>query len=169
MVDKFRLLVIALSSIIVLVSAATAQQSKLSACGDLHVSYSPSDVSYDKRIVLAESQDSPPKPTLKADEAFISPQGTRWYAIVEPNYMKTGSWSSELRIAGVGLYGHSPSIRFIDHGSGGVHAQWLNEKLLFIQIWWGRIVSTDIVFDVEKRTFLYRQDANYGAMIQPCE
>jgi hypothetical protein len=156
-------------SFMILALAAVAQQSKLPECGDLQVSYSQFDVAYNKRILLTESKDSPPKSTLKTDEASVSPQNTRWYAIVEPDFMKKGPWSSELRIAGVGLYGHSPRIRFIDHGSGGVHAQWLNEKILFIQVWWGRIVSTDLVFDVEKRVFLYKEDANYGEMIQPCE
>ena len=30
----------------------------------------------------------------------------------------------------------------------GLHIRWINEKLLFLQPWWGRIAGTDIIYDV---------------------
>jgi hypothetical protein len=47
--------------------------------------------------------------------------------------------------------------------------QWVNEDLLFIQAWWGRIVSTDMIFEVSSGRFIYTKEANYGLLIQPCE
>ena len=35
-----------------------------------------------------------------------------------------------------------------------VRVHWINEKLIFIRVWWGRIVGTDIIFDVEKQVYL---------------
>ncbi|WP_457446844.1 hypothetical protein [Roseateles sp. P5_E4] len=50
-----------------------------------------------------------------------------------------------------------------------VEVQWLNEDLLFLRAWWGRIVSTELLFEVSSGRFLYAKEANYGLMIQPCE
>ena len=36
-----------------------------------------------------------------------------------------------------------------------VRLQWLNEELLFIQAWWGRIVSTDLIFELSSGRFVY--------------
>lgn len=37
----------------------------------------------------------------------------------------------------------------------------LTEKLVFVQIWWGRIYSEDIVFDMAAGQFVYRELARY--------
>ncbi len=33
--------------------------------------------------------------------------------------------------------------------------KWINEKLIFITVWWGRIAATDIIYDVEKEKVIY--------------
>ena len=60
------------------------------------------------------------------------------------------------------------SIQFAHHTSVGVRANWINEKLLALQVWRGRIVSTDLILDVEMAKFISREAANYGVLIQPC-
>jgi len=50
-----------------------------------------------------------------------------------------------------------------------VEIQWLNEDLLFLRAWWGRIVSTDLLFEVSSGRFLYAKEANHGRMMEPCE
>lgn len=47
--------------------------------------------------------------------------------------------------------------------------QWLNEDLLFVQAWWGRIVSTDLIFELGSGRFIYAKEANYGLFTEPCE
>ncbi len=37
----------------------------------------------------------------------------------------------------------------------GIKEKWVNEKLLFIQPWWGRIKATDIIYDVENEKIVY--------------
>jgi len=59
-------------------------------------------------------------------------------------------------------------LTFQNHASGSVSIRWLNEKLLFGRVWWGRIYSTDFILDVEKEQFIYKQMAHYGEMIEPC-
>jgi len=41
-------------------------------------------------------------------------------------------------------------------------ARWISEKLIFIRVWWGRIVGSDLIFDVEKREFVYREMIHDG-------
>lgn len=48
-----------------------------------------------------------------------------------------------------------------------VDAKWMNERLLYIQAWWGRMVASEMVFDVLDGRFLYRKLANYGFMADP--
>ncbi|PYN94847.1 MAG: hypothetical protein DMD91_26945 [Candidatus Rokuibacteriota bacterium] len=35
--------------------------------------------------------------------------------------------------------------------------RWINEKLLFMRPWWGRIAATDIIYDVERERVLYAE------------
>jgi hypothetical protein len=37
------------------------------------------------------------------------------------------------------------------------HVKWVNEKLLFMRAWWGRIMATDFVYDVEKEKMIYTE------------
>jgi hypothetical protein len=43
----------------------------------------------------------------------------------------------------------------------------MNEHLLYIQAWWGRMVASEMVFDVLDGRFLYRKLANYGVLADP--
>ena len=42
--------------------------------------------------------------------------------------------------------------------------QWINEKLLFMRPWWGKIVGTDIIYDVEKEKIIYAETVTDGGM-----
>jgi hypothetical protein len=37
--------------------------------------------------------------------------------------------------------------------------KWINEKLLFMRPWWGRIVATDLIYDVEAEKIIYVESA----------
>jgi hypothetical protein len=84
------------------------------------------------------------------------------------DFSKPGPWSTTALIGGVGLNGRLLKLSFVDHANGGVQVQWLHEKLLFVQVWWGPIVSTDIVLDVSSKTPLDEEMAQYRDMTQPC-
>jgi len=59
-----------------------------------------------------------------------------------------------LAVSGNPTGGELLQATFRDHGSGGVRTTWLNERLLFVQVWWGRIASSDLVIDVERGALL---------------
>lgn len=44
----------------------------------------------------------------------------------------------------------------------GIKEKWVNEKLLFLQPWWGRIAATDIIYDVENEKIVYIEDLTDG-------
>ena len=97
-----------------------------------------------------------------------TPQGTAWFAMREPDTTKPGPWSTSIDIIGNKARKVRLRVRLGNHISGGVRANWLNEKLLWVQVWRGRIASTDMILDVDARRFIYRQDANYNSLIVPC-
>jgi hypothetical protein len=98
-----------------------------------------------------------------------SPQGTAAFFLGTPTTTEPGPWSTTVYIRGNAARPISLAVRFSDHGSGGVRAQWLNEKLLFLQVWRGRIVSTDLILDIETQKFVYQESANYAVLILPCD
>lgn len=76
--------------------------------------------------------------------------------------MKTGPWTTTILVGATD--GALLKLVFPNHGSAGVHSQWLNEKELFLQFWPGRFESTDLIFDVEKVSLIYSETANYGEL-----
>jgi hypothetical protein len=42
--------------------------------------------------------------------------------------------------------------------------RWLNEKLVFMRAWWGRIAATDLIFDVERERIIYAEALTDGSL-----
>ena len=54
-------------------------------------------------------------------------------------------------------------IRFTKvHGLS--ESRWINEKLIFLRVWWGRIVGTDFVYDAEKRKMVHAESVHDGVL-----
>lgn len=142
---------------------ATAQQA--TPCDTEKVQYSPVEDKYlDKIKLQAVTELQVPDGVEKQ----FSPQRTFWLYAAQPNYQKDGPWSTTVLIKSAD--GKTMrKLTFLDHGTGGVNLQWLNERLLFARVWWGRILSTDLILDVQNREFLYQQNAYYGQLMEPCQ
>jgi hypothetical protein len=41
-------------------------------------------------------------------------------------------------------------------------AEWINENLIYVRLWWGQVAGTDIIVDVERETVVYQQPIRYG-------
>ena len=155
--------VLAFCSMFLVAPCFCAQE--ISKRSELRVQYSAFDKSYESRMVVRFPPGSSSElPTGKKDR---SPQGTRWQIAVLPDTMKPGPWTTHVYLGS----GANPEIElvFVDETNGGVGIKWLNEKLLYGQVWWGRIHSTDFIFDVEQRKFVYREMAHYRELIEPCK
>lgn len=58
---------------------------------------------------------------------------------------------------------HLVDIDFTElYGLSDVH--WVNEKLIFVRAWWGRIAATDILFDVETEKVIYTETVTNGSL-----
>ncbi len=75
--------------------------------------------------------------------------------------MILGPWDTPIKIYNEKDY--LTQITFIDH-----HAQyevsriWINEKLLYLRVWWGRILATDLIWDAEKEEFICKEMSIWG-------
>jgi hypothetical protein len=97
-----------------------------------------------------------------------SPHGTASYMLQAADTTKPGPWTSVIDVFGNAARPIHLRIRFSHPHQGDVRAQWLNEQLLWLQTWRGRIVSTDAILNVDTGRFIYEQDANYNSLIVPC-
>jgi hypothetical protein len=136
---------------------------ELPPCTKQRVTYDRFDEPFAWRMVSGSPQE------LVADGVKNhSPDGTSYVVVRKPDYSKPGPWNT---VASIGRSDEAPTktLTFLDHANGDVTIHWLNEKLLYGSVWWGRIVATDFIFDVERGEFIYREMANYGAFVQPCK
>ncbi|HKQ37634.1 MAG TPA: hypothetical protein VJ063_06110 [Verrucomicrobiae bacterium] len=79
--------------------------------------------------------------------------------------MHEGPWTTRLYIFDLANPWQCLVIAARDHANGGVQYEWLSEKLLFVRCWWGRIVSTDFLLDIDTARSVYIEDANYFASV----
>ena len=141
-----------------------SQKPKYAECRGIHVTYEPFDQRFATRIAV---QPSPDNAVGKGEKQF-SPQHSRFLIVRSPDFSMPGPWATEIRILNVEGDEAPLVLTFTDHADGGVDIHWVNEKLIYGSVWWGRIVSTDFIFDVDSQKFVYREMANYGELIEPC-
>jgi hypothetical protein len=138
-----------------------AQES--SACDEARVKYGAHQPSGSEfQIAKAPPPLKPQAGTLKK-----SPHGTRWLNQEDPDFTKNGPWSTTITVAD--RNGDLWLLTFPQHGNEGIQSDWLNEKLLFLRLWLGRIVSLDMILDVDKGMLLYSEDATYNETTHPCD
>lgn len=152
---------LAVSLLLVICGAASAQQDELP-CDQAHIIYE-KYVPRESELQIAKVNHGP-KPTGAVEK---SPQGTKWYSRTQPDYMKNGPWTSTVLVGDES--GTVFGLVFPNHGSGGVTAQWINDQLLFLTVWPGRIVSIDLILNVETGKLIYSERANYGLVTRPCK
>jgi hypothetical protein len=127
------------------------------------VSYSrPSSQSLEKikieRISLTEEQLRELSAVARSTTRFDS----RWAVEQRPDTMRSGPWTTRIYIFDATGTRQSIRIELRDHASYDIEHSWLNEKMLFVRVCWGRIVSTDFVLDTEAMRFAYIEDAVYS-------
>jgi hypothetical protein len=146
------------------VSAAAAAQQIV--CGQAKVRYKQPSDAIKAKIYLSSA---PQRVILSKDlKKSLSPQGTQWFVEIDPDYAKTESpWNTTLYIGDSSNSAPHLRIEFNDHGNT-FSAHWINDKLLFVQVFWGRLASSDLIVDVEQKQFVYHEFAHYGELSEPC-
>jgi hypothetical protein len=112
--------------------------------------HEPFDSKFAKKIAISRSYW--PSKLLKHN---YSKNSVYWYGVIMPDTTKEAPWTTKIFI-----YNERKNpiqIDLLEHNNYPVKVYWVNEKLLFIEVWWGRIVGTDIIYDVEKEAVIYRE------------
>lgn len=86
---------------------------------------------------------------------------SQWLVEIKPDTMHPGPWNTRCYIFNSGDTNQCVRVELLDHASYEVTHRWLNEKLLFVSVPWGRIAWTDFVLDTQTRRFLYIEDGTY--------
>jgi hypothetical protein len=94
-----------------------------------------------------------------------SRNGAYWFGTIEPDQSKPGPWSTTIVIHNERDY--RLQLVLSDHAAAGVKARWITAKLLYVQAWWGRILATEMVVDVEAEKIIYSEQLDCGAIVNP--
>ena len=96
-----------------------------------------------------------------ADEGVPSPNGAYHLQLVLANADSQPPWDGEVLI-----YNERPYLlRLVLPKLSWPHSaevRWINEKLVFIRAWWGRVAGTDLVIDVERESIVLEENVLDG-------
>jgi hypothetical protein len=136
-------------------------------CSDARVLYEAPQAEALRDVELIPRSEGEPDAT-QLEPAVATRDGTRHFRLLKPDTMKEGPWLTMIFIYEGADLVPVISVRVSNHKSQGVQPRWINEKLLHLAVFWGRIGSTEFILDIEKRKWIYAEDAHYGAMVEPC-
>lgn len=94
-------------------------------------------------------------------ERVYSSNKCYWFVINSPDIMKAGPWSTQIKVFNERNY--ITEIELLDHAATYMtRVEWVNEKLLYIQFWWGRVLGTYFIYDVEKEKIITKEMIHDG-------
>lgn len=93
-------------------------------------------------------------------EAERSPNGAYGFRIVEPDDSAGLSEPTLVLVDNERPY----LLRMSLEGGRSVTASWVNEKLVFVRVWWGRIAGTDYLVDVEREEVVHAETVRFGSV-----
>lgn len=99
------------------------------------------------------------RPRLPSD-ASRSPDGKRYFWVENPDTMKDGPWSAQLYAIG----GAAAMRLSIDNIGDGISPIWINERLIYVRVKFGRTYFSDLIIDVDAASFLHSEDVIYGCL-----
>ena len=121
------------------------------------------DNNYESRIRISQVKLEKKVLERNEKERNYSPNKTYWFVIYSPDTMKPGPWSTEIRVFNEREY--IIKIELLDHAAQYVtKTKWINEKLLYIELWWGRVFGTYFIFDAEKEKVVIKEMVHDGGI-----
>jgi hypothetical protein len=116
------------------------------------------DEEFSKGIIVSRGKIHPNSNIKKV----FSPNNAYWYAVQGADYMKPGPYSTEILI--YNERGYLISLKLLEHSQYEPKISWINEKLLYVEVWWGRILGTYLILDVEKEQVIYKEMIHDGVI-----
>ena len=119
--------------------------------------HSPFRPAYAERLVVGRDLAA-----VTGSEHHKSPNKAYFYMIEGSSTENPGPWNAIVSIHNErkGLL----QVVIKDHSQYPVDVRWVNEKLLFIRVWWGRVLGTDLILDVEKESEVFREMVHDGVI-----
>ncbi len=114
------------------------------------------DPSYDQKISVTRI------PIKETEEKVFSGNSAYWYAL-EKRVNENLQADESLYIFNERDYLIRVNIAETDHRYDG-RAAWINEKLVYYQWWWGRILGGYMIFDVERERIIQKELVKYGGI-----
>jgi len=108
------------------------------------------------QVHLIETPAAAPAP----GEPVTAPNGAYRFWVRNPDTSRRGPWNAGLI---VDVERESRPTLLFENVADPINPRWLNEKLIFLRVAWGRRVFSDLIFDVEARALIYHEQAIYGA------
>lgn len=115
-----------------------------------------------KRVEVLRRPAPPPQASEGGGpEALVSPNGAYRAWVRPPDTTRPGPWEAAVlvdveRDALLWVVLHDPAW--------APEVRWINEKLLFFRVHWGRIVASDLILDAERGALVYEEAAHDGAL-----
>ena len=100
--------------------------------------------------------------SVSQTERIPSPNNAYSFMVLKADTSRPGPWDSVITIDNERP--RSLQLLLRDHGSYEITVKWINEKLLFVRVWWGRVLGTDLVLDVEKECLVSKEMVNDGVI-----
>lgn len=116
---------------------------------------------YEKRIVISHKKLDENSLEKSEKGRVYSPNKVYWFIFNSPDTMKEGQWSAQINIFNERNY--IIEIKLIDYAATyNPRVEWINEKLLYIDFLWGRVLGTYFIYDVEKENIVIKEMTNDG-------
>jgi len=124
--------------------------------------YSEFDGRYESRIRISHSQKIDEKRSEKnIKEKTFSPNRAYWFTVHASDTMKPGLWSTDIEIFNERSY--LIKIELSDYAATyATTARWINDKLLYVEFWWGRVLGTYFIYDVENESMIIKEMVHDG-------
>ena len=109
----------------------------------------------ERAVVLRERVAAPEGAELK-----VSPNGAYRLRKVDPDFSAPPPWNTRIIIEAERPEAVVLELR--NHGNASAYAVWVNEKLVLVRVWWGRVLGADLLVDAEKGEIVWKETARGG-------
>lgn len=132
---------VVLWAVMVLCPLSTAQQT---------IYYLPFDETFSEQIILQEA-----RTTAYEGEKLLSPNQLGFVQLLQPTFSEKAPWSTTLFIQHTN--GKTLHLDLLNHANIHPRTTWINDELLYIKVWWGRVLGTELILDLKNSTFIYKR------------
>jgi len=96
-------------------------------------------------------------PVLGAPTA--APNQAYQFWVRNPDTSQPGPWGAGVV---VDVERERRPVLLLDDVAGPVAPRWINEKLIYLRVPWGRVVFSDLILDVERAELIFHEQVRYG-------